>query len=336
MRQRGTWRRWKEGLEERLKALVRGSGGAPEDEERQEILVTPTSSSISEPPTPLTTATTIPSDADSLTAAADPPRAPPVSSNQTQVFLREDGAAQTAVLLSGYFAETEIGIARLKPDNGLLPVLRSRQGSSDSILCKAPSGDSTQAVKLGVESFVPLDCNISSEYDDLRTANRADYGNEIPPLADESMDKIQRPTTLSLKEQPKEAVARGVERLSAGHSRSHGALPSMPDHAGDAPAPTLKAARHRIKTPRRPVRTARLSLYDDSIMCTPEDTHVQQQQHQQEQHQRKHQREHQPQQQQHQPQQQQLRAPAMHAPMVTDNLHTHLPVHGLLPTDDVN
>lgn len=232
-----SWRRWRTTWEDRLKSLIpRRRHHNSEDEERQEILITPTSSSLSEPPTPVTATQSI-----AVNTAHMP--------MQTEVLLT-NGGPHTVISpnhtlntqqssLPNYIAETEIGIAKLHLQNGFAPIIRSRQGSNDSGLNKSSENS---------VSFVD---------------------------SDNSCEKLKRPTTLSLPERPnqsllnktlKQKVNQEPEQKTQNTTASENA--PVPD---DEESPPLRKAKHRVKTPRRPMNP-RLSLYDDRIMgCTEKD-----------------------------------------------------------------
>lgn len=232
-----SWRRLRNVWEDSLKSLMpwrRHRNG--EDEERQEILVTPTSSSLSEPPTPLAATQSVPVTSPHLAV-------------QTEVLLT-NGGLHTVISpnhtlntqhssLPNYVAETEIGIAKLHLQNGFAPVIRSRQGSKDSGLNKSSENS---------VSFVD---------------------------SDNSCEKLKRPTTLSLldksrnHEMEKQQLvdAEVNEKLQeADNNRENNPVPET------EVSPPLRKAKQRIKTPRRPMNP-RLSLYDDRIMgCSEGDS----------------------------------------------------------------
>lgn len=241
-----SWKRWKSAFEDRLKFLIpRRRQHAGEDEERQEILITPTSSSVSEPPTPLTATQTV-----SVIGTHLP--------MQTEVLL-SNGGPHTIISpsqnlntqhhnLPNYKAETEIGIAKLHFQNGFAPVIRSRQGSKDSGLNKSSENS---------VSFVD---------------------------SENSCEKLKRPTTLILPDRSQEEPTNKTTEQEVSHdtstqdnqSQELQKDPPEPEkeeqeknekeerEEGDE-SPPLKKAKQRVKTPRRPLNP-RLSLYDDRIM----------------------------------------------------------------------
>lgn len=232
-----SWRRWRTTWEDRLKSLIpRRRHHNSEDEERQEILITPTSSSLSEPPTPVTATQSI-----AVNAAHMP--------MQTEVLLT-NGGPHTVISpnhtlntqqssLPNYIAETEIGIAKLHLQNGFAPIIRSRQGSNDSGLNKSSENS---------VSFVD---------------------------SDNSCEKLKRPTTLSLPERPNQSLLNKTLKHKVNQepdpkTQNTTASENAPA-ADDEESPPLRKAKHRVKTPRRPMNP-RLSLYDDRIMgCTEKD-----------------------------------------------------------------
>ncbi|XP_042228428.1 uncharacterized protein LOC121870633 [Homarus americanus] len=226
-----SWRRWRNAWEDRLKSIIpRRRHHTGEDEERQEILVTPTSSSLSEPPTPLTATQSV-----TVTAAHLP--------MQTEVLLT-NGGPHTVISpnhtlntqhssLPSYIAETEIGIAKLHLQNGYAPIIRSRQGSNDSGLNKSSENS---------VSFVD---------------------------SDNSCEKLKRPTTLTLPDRSQQAlvnktVKQQVNQEVTQDTESTDCQESDPGVEIEE-SPPLRKAKHRVKTPRRPMNP-RLSLYDDRIM----------------------------------------------------------------------
>lgn len=225
------WRRWRNTWEDRLKALIpRRRHHNVEDEERQEILVTPTSSSLSEPPTPLTATQSV-----TVTAAHLPV--------QTEVLLT-NGGPHTIISpnhslntqhssLPNYIAETEIGIAKLHLQNGYAPVIRSKQGSNDSGLNKSSENSA---------SFVD---------------------------SDNSCEKLKRPTTLTLPDRSHHSLSNKSEKQQLNQeinqdTQSTDCQESNPGLDTEE-SPPLRKAKQRVKTPRRPMNP-RLSLYDDRIM----------------------------------------------------------------------
>lgn len=226
-----SWKRWRSAWEDRLKSLIpRRRHHNAEDEERQEILITPTSSSLSEPPTPLPATQSV-----AITSSHLP--------LQTEVLLT-NGGPHTVISpnhalnsqhsgLPNYTSETEIGIAKLHLQNGFAPIIRSRQGSKDSGLNKSSENS---------VSFVD---------------------------SDNSCEKLKRPTTLILPERSqKNSVNNAVEQETNPpvehddqdkESRVTDSAPEVEE------SPPLRKAKHRVKTPRRPMNP-RLSLYDDRIM----------------------------------------------------------------------
>lgn len=232
-----SWRRWRTTWEDRLKSLIpRRRHHNSEDEERQEILITPTSSSLSEPPTPVTATQSI-----AVNTAHMP--------MQTEVLLT-NGGPHTVISpnhtlntqqssLPNYIAETEIGIAKLHLQNGFAPIIRSRQGSNDSGLNKSSENS---------VSFVD---------------------------SDNSCEKLKRPTTLSLPERPNQSLLNKTLKHKVNQepdpkTQNTTASENAPA-VDDEESPPLRKAKHRVKTPRRPMNP-RLSLYDDRIMgCTEKD-----------------------------------------------------------------
>lgn len=224
-----SWRRWRSAWEDRLKSLIpRRRHHNGEDEERQEILITPTSSSLSEPPTPLPAT-------QSVAVTSHLPL-------QTEVLLT-NGGPHTIIspnhtlnsqhsALPNYTTETEIGIAKLHFQNGFAPIIRSRQGSKDSGLNKSSENS---------VSFVD---------------------------SDNSCEKLKRPTTLILPDRShKGTVDKAVEEetnppVVCEESKESKVTDSAPEVEE---SPPLRKAKHRVKTPRRPMNP-RLSLYDDRIM----------------------------------------------------------------------
>lgn len=226
-----SWKRWRSAWEDRLKSLIpRRRHHNTEDEERQEILITPTSSSLSEPPTPLPATQSV-----AITSSHLP--------LQTEVLLT-NGGPHTVISpnhalnsqhsgLPNYTSETEIGIAKLHLQNGFAPIIRSRQGSKDSGLNKSSENS---------VSFVD---------------------------SDNSCEKLKRPTTLILPDRSqKSSVNKAVEQETnppvehddqEKESRVTDSAPEVEE------SPPLRKAKHRVKTPRRPMNP-RLSLYDDRIM----------------------------------------------------------------------
>lgn len=226
-----SWKRWRSAWEDRLKSLIpRRRHHNAEDEERQEILITPTSSSLSEPPTPLPATQSV-----AITSSHLP--------LQTEVLLT-NGGPHTVISpnhalnsqqsgLPNYTSETEIGIAKLHLQNGFAPIIRSRQGSKDSGLNKSSENS---------VSFVD---------------------------SDNSCEKLKRPTTLILPDRSqKSSVNKAVEQETNPlvehddqdmESRVTDSAPEVEE------SPPLRKAKHRVKTPRRPMNP-RLSLYDDRIM----------------------------------------------------------------------
>lgn len=226
-----SWKRWRSAWEDRLKSLIpRRRHHNAEDEERQEILITPTSSSLSEPPTPLPATQSV-----AITSSHLP--------LQTEVLLT-NGGPHTVISpnhalnsqqsgLPNYTSETEIGIAKLHLQNGFAPIIRSRQGSKDSGLNKSSENS---------VSFVD---------------------------SDNSCEKLKRPTTLILPDRSqKSSVNKAVEQETNPlvehddqdmESRVTDSAPEVEE------SPPLRKAKHRVKTPQRPMNP-RLSLYDDRIM----------------------------------------------------------------------
>lgn len=226
-----SWKRWRSAWEDRLKSLIpRRRHHNGEDEERQEILITPTSSSLSEPPTPLPA-----TQSGAITSSHLP--------LQTEVLLT-NGGPHTVISpnhalnsqhsgLPNYTAETEIGIAKLHLQNGFAPIIRSRQGSKDSGLNKSSENS---------VSFVD---------------------------SDNSCEKLKRPTTLILPDRSqKSSINKAVEQ-EANPPVEHEEEDKENKVTDSAPeveeSPPLRKAKHRVKTPRRPMNP-RLSLYDDRIM----------------------------------------------------------------------
>ncbi|KAK8401940.1 hypothetical protein O3P69_001206 [Scylla paramamosain] len=225
-----SWRRWRSAWEDRLKSLIpRRRHHNGEDEERQEILITPTSSSLSEPPTPLPAT-------QSVAVTSHLPL-------QTEVLLT-NGGPHTVIspnhalnsqhsTLPNYTTETEIGIAKLHFQNGFAPIIRSRQGSKDSGLNKSSENS---------VSFVD---------------------------SDNSCEKLKRPTTLILPDRShKGTVNKAVEEETnpSVNPDDNGKENKVTDSAPEVEeSPPLRKAKHRVKTPRRPMNP-RLSLYDDRIM----------------------------------------------------------------------
>ncbi|MPC34100.1 Bone morphogenetic protein receptor type-2 [Portunus trituberculatus] len=226
-----SWRRWRSAWEDRLKSLIpRRRHHNGEDEERQEILITPTSSSLSEPPTPLPAT-------QSVAVTSHLPL-------QTEVLLT-NGGPHTVISpnhalnsqhssFPNYTTETEIGIAKLHFQNGFAPIIRSRQGSKDSGLNKSSENS---------VSFVD---------------------------SDNSCEKLKRPTTLILPDRShKGTVNKAVEEEtnpSVNPDDDNGKENKVTDSAPEVEeSPPLRKAKHRVKTPRRPMNP-RLSLYDDRIM----------------------------------------------------------------------
>ncbi|KAG0710835.1 Bone morphogenetic protein receptor type-2 [Chionoecetes opilio] len=234
-----SWRRWRSAWEERLKSLIpRRRHHNGEDEERQEILITPTSSSLSEPPTPLPAT-------QSVTVAS------PHLALQTEVLLT-NGGPHTVIspnhtlnsqhsALPNYTSETEIGIAKLHFQNGFAPIIKSRQGSKDSGLNKSSENS---------VSFVD---------------------------SDNSCEKLRRPTTLILPDRSHKGTINNVEEeiKSSVDNIDHNEESKVTDSAPEVEeSPPLRKAKHRVKTPRRPLNP-RLSLYDDRIMGCEGETGVQ-------------------------------------------------------------
>ena len=255
-----SWRRWKAAWGDKLHSILprRRRDQHNGDEERQEILVTPTSSSHSEPPTPL-----------GSSHISLPPSNLDLAPRQTQVLL-SNGNPQTIVSQSdvnedkyspddGCIAETEIGIAKLQYQCGFMPIIKSRQGSKDSGLNKSSES-----------SMSYIDNESSSE-------------------------KLRRPTTLQLCDQVRnqnlaqksqnnstqeivEVVNRSEEEKvnHDGNSSTNisikvfddfnKSIESLQELEDEEPPPVkLRKPKHRVKTPRKPI-LPRLSLYDDRIM----------------------------------------------------------------------
>ncbi|CAL4115463.1 unnamed protein product, partial [Meganyctiphanes norvegica] len=234
-----SWKRLKVAWEDKLrKFLPHRRNIHNEDEERQEILVTPTSSSVSEPPTPLNT-TILPTSNININVNSQLPL-------QTQVLLTNGGphtviSPNHAINVNyspvniNHIAETEIGIAKLQLQNGFTPVIRSRQGSKDSGLNKSSEN-----------SFSFMD-------------------------SDNSCEKLKRPTTLSLSEKKENDLLAIALKQSIALSQSDQNVAADKTPSPDAEncdlefIPVLRPAKQRVKTPRHPINP-RLSLYDDRIM----------------------------------------------------------------------
>ncbi|XP_076065668.1 uncharacterized protein LOC143039461 isoform X2 [Oratosquilla oratoria] len=285
---------WRRTWEERFKWLLNRRRQQPVDDEERQIL-TPTSSSHSEPPTPI-------SNTQAVTQSNLNHSNPPL---QTQVLLTNGGSStvvspilSVANPMNGHITETEIGIAKLQLQNGHVPVMKSRQGSKDSGLnrsceyssCTHTEGSCDKLKRPTTLSLKDNNSHAKSLNEHHSCSSLKDSNNHYP--AKVANNTLAHTSCNTLPKTNSDDTKGSVDRLSKTNSENRlsktSSVSRLPDKTGssdhklsktssddkvfpntsdacDSPIPLRKPSR-RVKTPRKPVGCNRFSLYDDRIM----------------------------------------------------------------------